>query len=98
MTCKIERLVTGENKVVLRVSGRITAEHMTMIKELVEPEHGAVALDLAEVTLADSDSVNLLASLERKGIEIRNCPAFLREWLANERQRMANSSPDAIVP
>ena len=91
MTCKIERLITGENKVVLRVSGRITAEHMSMIKELVEREDGGVALDLAEVTLADSDSVNLLASLERQGIEIRNCPAFLREWLANERQRMADS-------
>ena len=41
MTCKIERLVTRENKIVLRVSGRITAEHMSMIKELVEREECA---------------------------------------------------------
>ena len=97
MTCKIERLITEESKTVLRVSGRITAEHMITIKELVEREDGGVALDLVEVTLVDGDSVNLLASLERKGIEIRNCPAFLREWLANKRQRMAGSSPDAEI-
>jgi hypothetical protein len=47
---------------------------------LIEQEKGGVSLDLAEVTLADRDVVNFLAVCDLKGIELRNCPAFLRAW------------------
>jgi hypothetical protein len=45
-------------------------------------ETGPVAFDLAEVTLVDSGAVKFLAACDGKGIEIRNCPAFIREWMS----------------
>lgn len=82
MTCRIERLASGDSNVVLRVCGRVQNEHVSMIKGLIgEGGHGAV-LDLMEVMLVDRDVVTFLAACERKGVELRNCPAFLQEWIA----------------
>ena len=89
MTCKIERLVSAENSVVIRVCGRIQVEHVSTIKEFIRQGQGVVVLDLTEVTLVDRDAVNLIAMCTLKNIELRNCPAFLREWVAKERQRIA---------
>ena len=89
MTCKIERLVSSEDTVVLRVCGRIQVEHLNTIKESIEQEGRSVVLDLEEVMLVDREAVNLLALCELKGIPLTNCPAFLREWVSEERRRMA---------
>ena len=87
MTCKIERLANGDSNVMLRVSGRVQVEHVGTIKELIGEEwHGAI-LDLMEVLLVDRDVVTFLAACERKGVELRNCPAFLLEWIAKEQLR-----------
>jgi hypothetical protein len=89
MTCKIERLVSSEDTVVLRVCGRIQVEHLNIIKDLIERESRSVLFDLEEVMLVDREAVNLLALCELKGITLTNCPAFLREWVTEERRRMA---------
>jgi len=93
MTWKIERFASGENVVVLRVCGRIQGKHVNTIKDLILGETNAVALDLTEVTLVDRDVVNFLAVCERTGIELRNCPAFLREWVVKEQQRRDDAPP-----
>jgi hypothetical protein len=84
MSCLIERLASDENTVVLRVCGRIRVEHVSTLKELIGRER-VVALDLTEVTLVDRDLVGFLARCELNGIELRNCPAYLRCWVASER-------------
>jgi anti-anti-sigma regulatory factor len=94
MTCKIERFASGENVVVLRVCGRIQMEHVSTIKDLILCETGAVVIDLTEVTLVDRDVVTFLAVCERRGIELRNCPAFLREWVVKEQQRIDDEPPN----
>jgi len=58
-------------------------------RALIEQETGKVALDLTEMTLVDRDVVNFLATCELKGIELRNCPAFLREWVNSDKLRIA---------
>lgn len=86
MTCKIERL-TAEGVVVLRVSGHIRSEHVSIIKKLIAREEGQIAFDLTEITLAERVAVGYLAVWELGGIEIRNCPPFLREWITSEQTR-----------
>jgi hypothetical protein len=95
MTCKIERLASRGNMVVLRLCGWIQVEHVKTIKELIEQETGKVAVDLTEMTLVDRDVVNFLATCELKGIELRNCPEYLREWVAHEQMRLAAEHPNA---
>ena len=55
------------------------------------PNHG-VALDLEEVILVDREGVMLLAHSEANGIELRNCPAYIREWVARERTRAGSEN------
>jgi hypothetical protein len=87
MAFRIERLVSGEDLVVLRVSGRIHAEHVDMLRELLGLEEVRVVVDLREVTLVDREAVSFLALSEAQGVELRNCAAYLREWVDRERPR-----------
>jgi hypothetical protein len=93
MSCRIERLVVGEHFAVLRVSGRIHGEHVDTLREMVGREKGGVALDLEEVVLVDREAVMLLAHSEANGIELRNCPAYIREWVTREKTR---ASPENL--
>jgi anti-anti-sigma regulatory factor len=85
MSCKIERILDGEDFVVLRVSGRIQGESVDTLREVIGQEKGRLALDLTEVMVVDREAVRLLAVSEASGIELRNCPAYIREWVAKER-------------
>ncbi len=56
-----------------------------MLRDLLGPENGAVAIDLKSVLLVDREVAKFLAVSEANGIELRNCPAYIREWVARER-------------
>ena len=85
MTCRIDRL-SIEQGVVLRISGRISGEDLDVLRTALE-EGRIVAVDLREVELVDRDAVTLLARTEGNGIELRRCPAYIREWVTRERGR-----------
>jgi hypothetical protein len=75
-----------EQGVVLRISGRIAGEDLDVLRNALE-DGRVVALDLTEVELADRDAVTLLVRTESNGIELRHCPAYIREWVTRERGR-----------
>jgi hypothetical protein len=83
MTCRIDRLSTGKG-VVLQISGRIAAEDLEVVRTALDGRRVA-AIDLAEVELVDREAVKLLGQTEAEGIELRNCPAYIREWITKER-------------
>jgi hypothetical protein len=85
MSCRIDRVVTAENLVVLFVSGRITGEHVDILRGVLEQESGGFAIDLKNVLLVDREAVRLLAFSEANGTELRNCPPYIREWVTRER-------------
>ena len=68
---------------VFSLSGRIDRENLSELQALLDREAGVggTTLDLAEVRLVDRDSVRFLASCEAKGIILRNCPFYIREWI-----------------
>ena len=88
MACKIERVVTPSGFVVFRVSGRIDRAYAEVLQELTENEKtakGRLALDLAQVTLVSLEAVRTLTVAEANGIELRNCPPYIREWISQVR-------------
>src|ERR1700731_1199413 len=85
MSCRIDRVVSAESLVVLFVSGRITGEHVDMLRGVLEEESGGLAIDLKNVLLVDREGVKLLALSEAKGTQLRNCPPYIREWVTRER-------------
>ena len=89
VTCKFERVLTPNGFVVVRVSGRIDGTYVEVLREVTEIEttrRGELALDLADVTLVSRDAVRVLARTEANGVELRNCPAYVREWISRERE------------
>lgn len=83
MTCRIDRVST-EQGVLLCISGRLTTEDLEIVRTELEGRRVSV-IALAEVQLVDRDAVKLLAQAEAQGIELRNCPAYIREWITKEQ-------------
>ena len=82
---KIQR--TMDRTVVFTVSGRLDAENVSELCELIdrEPAAAVVVLDLADLILADRDAVRFLRDCETgERIVLRNCPAYIRIWMSAE--------------
>lgn len=75
-------------KVVFAVSGRLDSENMAELKTLISAETKGqhIVLDLNELTLVDEDAVRFLEGCEANGIELKHCPAYVREWITRERR------------
>ena len=86
---KIEKLAEG-NTTVLRLVGRISAEHLHELNKLIADAEPRVAkLDLSEVMLVDLDVVRFLGGQGRQGVELVKCSPYIREWI--QREQTANS-------
>jgi len=82
---KIQR--TMDRTVVFTVSGRLDAENVSELCQLIdaEPAGAAVVLDFTDVVLADRDAIRYLRDCETGDrIVLRNCPAYIRAWMAAE--------------
>lgn len=79
----------GNGEVVFKVSGRLDTENVGDLKALFSREANGrrIVLDLLELTLVDRDAVCFFEGCEADGIELRNCPTYIREWITRERQR-----------
>ena len=84
---RIQRSMDGE--VVLTLSGRLHAENLGELKTQLqsEAEGRRVMLDLKDLTLVDRDAVKFLESCEADSIKLKNCPAYIREWIVRERMQ-----------
>ena len=83
MTYRIDRLST-EQGLVLCISGRLAEEDLELVRMALDGRR-VVAIDLAEIELVGRDAVKVLVRAESDGIELRSCPAYIREWITNER-------------
>lgn len=82
------KITTAANaEVVFTVSGRLDAENLTELKTLLSSEASGrrITLDLKELTRVDQDAVSFLERCETDSIQLRNCPAYIREWITRER-------------
>lgn len=81
--------------VVFTLMGRIETDQLAELQTLLKTQvsgHNLV-LDLKAVNLVDRDVVRFLAQTEVNGARLRNCSAFIREWISQERKGMQD--PDA---
>ena len=98
MTLRIQRS-TDHERVVFQLSGRIRGDHVEGLRALLKSEvrdHDLV-LDLKGVKLVDRDAVRFLAQSEAEGASLRNCSAFIRQWILQERnaiQRAETEGPE----
>jgi anti-anti-sigma regulatory factor len=89
MTLKIARSAE-DGLAVFSLSGRIELKHVGELQNLVDfaAAKNRVVLDLKEVRLVDREAVQFLARCEAEGVELDNCPAYIREWIEKERAQL----------
>ena len=83
---KITKVANGE--VIFTVSGRLHAENLAELKKLFSSEASGrpMVLDLKELTRVDQDAVRFLMQCEADNIQLKNCPAYIREWITREQK------------
>ncbi len=83
---KITRAANGE--VVIKLSGRMDAENIGELETLVREEANGrrIVLDLKDLTLVDQDAVSFLKRCEADNITLKDCPAYIREWITRGRK------------
>jgi anti-anti-sigma regulatory factor len=94
MTWRIDRVVDDDHIVALCMSGRITEQEVDALRNIMDEEANAVAIDLKNVDLVDREAVRFLAQRERNGAVLRNCPPYIREWVAREQAEMMKTRGD----
>jgi anti-anti-sigma regulatory factor len=86
MTLRILRS-DNDSEVVFTLSGRIQADQLPELEALLKSasEEHKVVLDLQQVKLVDRDAVRFLSQIEQTSATLRNCSAFIRQWISHER-------------
>jgi hypothetical protein len=81
---RITRAANGE--VVFRLSGRMEVENIVELETLLGAESSGrrMVLDLEDLALVDQDVVRFLRCCEADGINLENCPGYIREWMKRE--------------
>jgi hypothetical protein len=86
---RVLKITRGSNgEVVFKLSGRMDAENIGELEALIgaETDGRRIGLDLKDLTLVDQDVVSFLIRCETDSIELKNCPAYIREWMTRERR------------
>ena len=84
---KIEKVAEG-NATVLRLVGRINAQHLDELKQLIpDANRKLVKLDLSEVTLVDLNVVRFLGDQEGRGVELVKCRLISGNGFKGRKQR-----------
>ncbi|MGJ5817131.1 hypothetical protein [Paludibaculum fermentans] len=80
----MERDSDGETPII-RLIGRIQAEHLDELKAQVSRNGPKPILNLEDVTLVDVQVVRFFGACRQCGIELRNCPPYILLWMLRER-------------
>lgn len=88
MTLKIQRS-SSDGLVIFALTGRIQMEHIVELQNMfyLEGAYPSIILDLGEVKLVDRETVKFLTRCEMAGVRLKNCPAYIQEWIRKERSR-----------
>jgi hypothetical protein len=81
---KIKRKANGD--VVFTVVGRLEPDNVGELLQLLalEPAGRSIVLDLKDLVLVDREVVRFLCRCEVQGIVLRNCPQYIRTWIASD--------------
>ena len=82
---KVERSANG--RVVFTLIGRMSQEDIAELEGMFRSELDVrnLILDLKDLTIVDRDAVRFLERCETENIKLKNCPAYIREWITRER-------------
>jgi hypothetical protein len=79
----------GNGEVVLTVYGRLEAGNVSELSALLSAESTGrpLVLDIKDVVLVNRDVIRFLRTCEADGVELRNCPSYIRAWITQEAEQ-----------
>ena len=82
---RIQRSANGE--VVFTLSGRMDEDDTGQLETLIRSEGDGrpIVLDVKDLTLVGRDAITFLEHWEARGIALRNCADYVREWITRAR-------------
>ena len=83
---KIE-IASDRETATVRLCGEIDESHLSAIDAELRRYRPRLVFDLTEATLVDRTVLQFLAAREGEGVELRNCPRYIREWITKERDQ-----------
>lgn len=83
MTVRIEKASDGQSTMI-RLCGRMRAEHLDELKAQINEGTSSVALDLEEVIVVDVDVVRFLGMCQAHGIRLVHCSPYIENWIDKE--------------
>src|SRR5216683_3248817 len=88
---RIQRSENGE--VVFALSGQMDEEPIAELETLINSEANGrrIVLDLKDLTLVNEDAITFLERCESNSITLKNCPAYVREWINAQRRSPAST-------
>jgi hypothetical protein len=83
---RIER--SADREVVFTLSGQMDEEPIAELETLISSEANGrpIILDLRDLTLVDENAITFLNRCETNSITLKNCPAYVREWINAQKR------------
>jgi anti-anti-sigma regulatory factor len=80
---------TANGKVVFKLSGQMSAENIGELERLFSAEASGrqIVLELKDLMLVDQHIISFLKSSEANGIMLANCPAYIRQWINQQKAK-----------
>lgn len=85
MTLRIKRLCENHGTRIC-LSGALQCAHLVNLRAEIEQCGEPATLDLDEVSVADTDGIRFLNECQAQGIQVVNCPPYIREWMFQEKR------------
>jgi NodT family efflux transporter outer membrane factor (OMF) lipoprotein len=85
---------------VLALEGNVGADSLPEIERHMKDgkqDRKQVSLDLGEVTLMDRDAMRFFAGQLRRGVELMNCPVYIKHWISREVEHVAGETCKAVL-
>ena len=64
--------------------GQFQKEHVSELQKILRTPGRNIVLDLTYLKLADGDSIEFLYRCAAEGIEIKNSPEYILEWISRK--------------
>jgi hypothetical protein len=63
-------------------------EHIAELETLIGSEANGrqIVVDLKNLTLAGQEAIEFLERCEADGVTLKNCAAYIREWITRQRR------------
>ena len=73
----------GNGSTIVSLAGNVSEDVLPEINRIIDRDR-RVALDLSEVTLMDRMSARFFAEQLQRGIELLDCPMYIKHWILRE--------------